>query len=270
MFLVPLSVVALWTHQINDTDRYVAVMGPLARNPDIQNAVADRATEEIQRRSPAGSFSAEEADALSRAAHAFTHSQAFPAAWDAAVRAYAAKETFMGPDDTNALTVDLGPVIDGVKKQATSAGVQAADRIPQTKAPVSVLDMNTLETLRRILRALSAVGVWLPIGTLLLTAAAIILSTERIRSLMTLGLSYAIGASLLWGSVAVIRQLTLNDLDPNANRQAVEALYNALTNFLQTASYVLAAVGLLVSALCWGALFRKHRRATGAPRQATA
>ena len=41
--LAPLSVLATWANgQINDTDRYIATVGPLANDPDVQKAIAAR------------------------------------------------------------------------------------------------------------------------------------------------------------------------------------------------------------------------------------
>jgi hypothetical protein len=43
--LAPLAGVAVWTKNlVTDTDRYVATVAPLARDPAIQNAVADKIT----------------------------------------------------------------------------------------------------------------------------------------------------------------------------------------------------------------------------------
>ena len=46
--LAPLAGVAVWTKNlVTDADRYVATVAPLARDPAIQNAVADKITAEI-------------------------------------------------------------------------------------------------------------------------------------------------------------------------------------------------------------------------------
>src|SRR5436189_2442512 len=46
--LAPLAVVATWAHdQISDTDRYVQSITPLASNPAVQKAIADRVTTEL-------------------------------------------------------------------------------------------------------------------------------------------------------------------------------------------------------------------------------
>ena len=46
--LLPVAAVALWARTvIFDTDRYVATVAPLARDPAVRNAVADRITAEV-------------------------------------------------------------------------------------------------------------------------------------------------------------------------------------------------------------------------------
>ena len=46
--LAPISVVAVWTKNlVTDTDRYVATVAPLASDPAIQSAIADKITAEI-------------------------------------------------------------------------------------------------------------------------------------------------------------------------------------------------------------------------------
>jgi hypothetical protein len=48
--LAPLSVVAIWArNQVTNTDRYVATVSPLARDPAIQQAIADQITAQIFR-----------------------------------------------------------------------------------------------------------------------------------------------------------------------------------------------------------------------------
>ena len=46
--LAPLSVLATWANgQINDTDRYIETVGPLANDPDVQDAIAARVEQVI-------------------------------------------------------------------------------------------------------------------------------------------------------------------------------------------------------------------------------
>jgi hypothetical protein len=46
--LAPLSVMAIWTrNQVTNTDRYIATVSPLARDPAIQTAIADQITAQV-------------------------------------------------------------------------------------------------------------------------------------------------------------------------------------------------------------------------------
>ena len=46
--LAPMAVVASWAHdQIGDTDRFIETVAPLASEPSVQNAIADRISKEI-------------------------------------------------------------------------------------------------------------------------------------------------------------------------------------------------------------------------------
>jgi hypothetical protein len=48
--LAPVGVVSVWTHnQVSDTDRHVATVSPLARDPAIQAAITDQITTQIFR-----------------------------------------------------------------------------------------------------------------------------------------------------------------------------------------------------------------------------
>jgi hypothetical protein len=63
--LAPLSVVAVWTKNlVTDTDRYVTTVAPLARDPAIQNAVADKITVEIFSQLDVAGLTNEAVDAL--------------------------------------------------------------------------------------------------------------------------------------------------------------------------------------------------------------
>jgi hypothetical protein len=46
--LAPLSVLSVWMKSaLLDTETYVSIVEPLAENPDVQNAIADRVTETL-------------------------------------------------------------------------------------------------------------------------------------------------------------------------------------------------------------------------------
>lgn len=62
--LTPLSAIATWTNsQISDTDRYVATVAPLAKDPAVQSAVTNRVTDLIMQQLPIDSLLADIAPA---------------------------------------------------------------------------------------------------------------------------------------------------------------------------------------------------------------
>src|SRR4051794_30994323 len=98
MLAVPLCVVGVWTHsQITNTDRYLATVGPLADDPQVQQYVAEQLTEAFEENvdlasalqselpSALQSLSGTLANALdgvvAAAANRFTQSEAFKSLW---------------------------------------------------------------------------------------------------------------------------------------------------------------------------------------------
>lgn len=63
--VAPLTVLASWAHdQVSDTDRYVATVAPLAKNPAVQDAVRTRITEELLARLDIQAVTSQAVDAL--------------------------------------------------------------------------------------------------------------------------------------------------------------------------------------------------------------
>ena len=63
--LAPLALVAVWTNsEVSDTDTYVATVAPLAKEPAVQDAVAQRVTTEIFTRLDIHGITSQAVDAL--------------------------------------------------------------------------------------------------------------------------------------------------------------------------------------------------------------
>lgn len=262
--LVPLSSVALWTQQISNSARYVALMAPLAHDKDLQNSVARRVIQEVTARSTPQAFaSSEDAALLSKEVHAFTRSSRFPAAWDAAVRAThgAVKESLIGSSNDDSLGVDLGPVISEMKKGMGAAGYTQATRIPESHAPARLLQANSLDVLRGKLHALYLTGLWLPIITLLLTIGAVVVADHSTQAVMTVAFSYAIGGLLLWATVAIFGRLADNDLGPGVDESTADAVYGQLTSAMQFLAHLCVGGGALIGIGTWLILKRQARTA---------
>ncbi|MFG2293352.1 hypothetical protein [Streptomyces sp. NPDC048603] len=261
--LVPLSAVAYWAdRELGDVNRYTAAMSPLAGDPAVQGVVVTQATRAISGQIDAGPFQGGVETLLAEALGSFTGTPAYRTAWDTANRAaHAAFLKALTTGEGNAVTLDLAPVVQQIKRELVADGVPFADHIPVTHTEIEVVEYDNLGALRRVFRMLQIAGVWLPVLTLLLAAGAVAVAVRRRRAVLATGLGLAAGAGLLWIAVLVCRRMVLRDLPPDVDRPAAEAVYDALTAFLRTTAWVVLAVGLAVALAAW--LTGRLRRTTG-------
>ncbi|NUK03599.1 hypothetical protein HRW23_20880 [Streptomyces lunaelactis] len=260
--LTPLSALAVWVdREIDETDSYVATTEPLASDARVQNAVAVRITDEIMKRIDAGPFQEGVETLVHDAVVSFAGTSAFKTAWNTVNRAaHTAVEEALADGGDNAITIDLAPVTEQVKRQLADEGVPFVDQVPVELDRVTILESDNLGTVRDIFHALRIAGVWLPVATILLAAAAVLLAVRRGRALIGLGLALAAGAVLLRIAVAAGRDLSLDDLPPDVDRPAAEAVYDALTATLRTTAWWLSAAGLALAVGAWVLERRRLRR----------
>ncbi|MET9963099.1 hypothetical protein ABZ128_29210 [Streptomyces sp. NPDC006326] len=251
--LVPASAVAYWAdHELGNADRYTAAMSPLAGDPAVQNVVVTQAGRALAGQIDAGPFQGGIDALLGEALRSFAGTPAYRTAWDAANRAaHAAFLDALTTGHGDAVTVDLAPVIAQVKQDLIAVGVPLADRIPVTHVSVKVMEYDNLGALRKGFRMLQIAGVWLPVLTVVLAAAAVALAVHRRRAVLATGLGVAAGAVLLWIAVGLCRRLTLDDLPADIDRPAAAAVYDALTAFLRTTAWVVLAIGLAAALAAW-------------------
>nr|WP_246259376.1 hypothetical protein [Streptomyces typhae] len=251
--LVPLGTVSTWAkYEIEDASAYVATMAPLASDPAVRAAVSDAVTESAMNEIDAGPLQSVVTSFVRDAVHSFTETGAFQAAWNAANRAaHDAVQSALTHDSDGAVTIDLAPITQQVKRQLTEEGTPFANRIPVRHTEVTVMQAQDLSDFRKGFRMLQVAGLWLPVAAVLLAAGGVLLAVRRRRAVIATALGAAAGAGALAAAVAVGRGLTLDDLPPDVSRDAAGAVYDALTDTLRTASWIIVAVGLAVALGVW-------------------
>ena len=295
--LAPLSVLATWASgQIEDTDRYVATVGPLANDPDVQKAIAARAEQVIfsyldldtamdqltqalsDRGVPprvaatlqavAGPLASGIRSFVSDRILAFVQSDAFEQAWIEANRtAHAelvAALTGNGGDavtiNNGAVQVNLAVVINTIKKQLTDAGFAIAERIPEVAASFTIVQSGNLETVQTLLGVLDNLAAWLPVLGLGLLAVAVLLARDRRRMVLASGIAVAASMLLLGATLNIIRPFYLNALPESSSAAAAGAIYDQLVFFIRLALRGLLVVALTVAVVAW----LSARRGSGA------
>ncbi|MFG3247755.1 hypothetical protein [Streptomyces sp. NPDC048187] len=240
-----------------DTDRYVAAVAPLADDPDVREAAADTLgdgftglVDEVT----AGPVSGSVRLFVRDAARSFTRTEAFHEGWDAANRTVHAAVLRALRDDGAAgrpVTVDLAPVTERVRDRLAEDHVPFARRIPVRHTAVTVLPAHETDRLRKGYHVLDVAAVWLPLAAVVFALTGIALAARRRRAVTAAGIGTALGGALLALTVVVGRRLTVAELPGPVDGPAAGAVYDALTETLRTASWLLVALGLTVALASW-------------------
>lgn len=276
--LVPFGALAAWvSYALVDTGRYVTAMAPLAHDPAVQGAVADTVGAGIMDAvgdrldtspvSPVSPDSGAVRPFVQDAVRSFTRTEAFRTAWEAGNRAvHDAVLSALQEGRHGTVTVDLAPVTAQVKHRLTEDRIPFAHHIPVEHTDVPVLPAHELDRLRKGYDVLEVAGFWLPVSAVALAATGIAVAACRRRAVTATALGTALGGALLLLTLVIGRRLTLAGLAEAAHRPAAGAVYDALTQTLRTASWLLITLGLTVALICrLTALLARHRRASATP-----
>ncbi|MFF3247012.1 hypothetical protein ACFYWY_25510 [Streptomyces sp. NPDC002870] len=281
--LAPLAAVAAWTaDEVGNTDRYVDTVAPLASDPDVQAAAANRVTDAVMKHidlptllegaSPADRPLLQKAlgklgGALENAVRSFVHDKAqeiiasdtFKKIWiDANRQIHAAVDKALtGSADSavkinnDSVTVDLGPVVDQVKQRLVDEGMTVAGKIPEVHTDFTVLRADNIGKVKTGFRLLEIAGFWLPVIAVVLIAAGVLLSVHRRRTLVISALAFAFAMLILGVGLTVFRVVYLNALPGSVSQPAAESIYDALTRYLRTTVRMTVVLGVVIALAAW-------------------
>lgn len=281
--LAPLSAVATWAKsEVGDTDRYVATVAPLASDPDVQAAVANRVTNVVMEHIdlPALLEDVAPADrprldaligrlggALENAVRSFVQartqdivaSEAFQRIWtDANRRIHAAVDKALTGSGggaieltDNAVKIDLAPVIEQVKQRLVDEGLTIAEKIPEIHTDFTVLQSEDVGRVKTGFRLLQLAGTWLPIVAVVLIAAGVLLSAHRRKALVAAALGVAVATALLGAGLTVFRLIYLDSLPKGVSQPAATSVFDAIVRFLRTTIRNIVMLGVVVALAAW-------------------
>lgn len=281
--LAPLSVVAVWVaDQVADTDRYVATVAPLARQPDVRAAVTDRVTDAamanidldalLSKAAPddrprleaalgglRGPLTSGIRDFVRQTVANFVASDAFARLWVRLNRhAHAAFTGALTGDSGTAVQVrgdsvvlDLEPVVAEVKKRLLGRGLSAASAIPEVRTDFTLVKSEDVGRVQSGFRALQVAGNWLPVVTVLLAAAGVLLAGRRRRALVAAALGIAAGVAALGIGLSLFRIVYLHHLPAGADTAAAGAAYDQIVRFLRVSVRMVITLGVVVAVGGW-------------------
>lgn len=279
-----LSVVAVWANSIvRDTDRYVATVGPLASDPDVQKAVTNRVTNVVLAQIDVDALVKQLTDAVSergvppKAAQLVGNlkapiesglkqlvsgivervvtSSAFETVWvEGNRRAHTAFDEALTGEASGAVSlknnevaINVGPLVANVKERLVGAGLAAAAKIPDVQTDFVVFQSKDIGKIKTYLRVLQIMGSWLPLIALLVAAAGVYTAFNRRHALI--GAALAVFAAMLFLGITltVFRDVYLDHLPSGASSAAAGAVYDALIKFLRAGVRALGAVALITA-----------------------
>jgi hypothetical protein len=290
--LAPLSVVAVWLHNtLLDSSQYVETVGPLADDPDVQQAIANRVRNAVIERVDVqarvaealpdrASFAAPAiAEAIDRLVYdtalRIVQSDQFPGLWkDANRRAHTRVVAVLkneGSDNIDTangkVIVELGPVADRVNDALKQRGITLFPDTGEGGSPQFVLlDSEQLRKAQRAVDLLDKLAVVLPIVTVAFLAIAVFLSPKRRRTVLRAGLGIAFAMALILIAFNLGRSFYLDALPSDVSQGAAASVYDQLLGFLRTSLRAGFTLGIVVALGAWllgpGAFARRIRGGT--------
>ncbi len=276
--LAVVSVVVVYTrNELLNTDTFVATVGPLAREPAVQQEVANRvsaqlvARTDLERRvkdalpAKAGFLAAPITSGVQTLAHTVTlqlvQSPAFQSLWDTAVRQAHKEVTGLLTGSGNGavstsngeVAINLAQVENTVKQRLSDRGLTMFEKVPTTSATHFVLFRSTqLQKLQRLTKVVNRLAYLLPVLSLLFFAAGVVLTESRRRGLVRAATGLALSMAVVLVAANVGESQYLASLLPSQSKDAAAAVIDdvaaALLDSVRTilvAAAVVAVVALL-------------------------
>ena len=276
--LVPLSLSAVWVRNtLLDTDNYVATVGPLAGNADIQHGIADRVTtalfadgeaqKKIEDALPerakvlAAPIASGLETATNAAAFQLAQSDRFRTLWENANRrAHAAVVNVLTgggsrvSTNDGAVSVNLDQIFANVKQRLDQRGITVLDNVqlPAKYQSIVILQSKQLEDVQGAVDLLQTLAWVLPFIALACFAGAIALSSNRRRTLQRVGIWVAVAVGLQLALLSVGRNFYLDAItSAGVRRGSAGAVWDQLTMFLRTSGGTVIVVALIVAFAAW-------------------
>ena len=269
-----LSVSAIWTNnQINDTDRYVRTVAPLASDPAIQQDLASRISLRLSTRLNeiidteltgdrvqflAAPLSAVISQYIESTVLAIVSSPQFEQLWTEIQRvAHTVVSAVLTGTNSEVLTsqngeivLDLRPLVNQVIDQLRARGVDIVDRIPvdQIDTTFVIFQSQDLADVQNIVKQVNRLAYIFPIIALLACIGYLVLAADRWRAGMWIGVTLLVSMTLLLLLIATGRWQYLRVIDPvKMSPDAAAAYFDTINHYLRLGARVLGLVGLIIA-----------------------
>jgi hypothetical protein len=279
--LTIVAVVARYARgQVLDTDKYVATMAPVGRDPAVQRAVSARVSDAVLDRIDVRDVAQQAMGKLTELGapeivqglaipianqvenfvreqvDQFVHSDKFLQLWDQAnrrahgrvVAVLTGKGRGAVEIEEGRVTLDLATMIDNVKQRLVDRGFGLADRIPEVHRTFVLVESRDLLRAQRAVRLLDRVATVMPFVVIGLLVAAVFVAPNRRRGLLISALGVAAGMVLLALALALAREWFLDNARPeNMTPQEAVGVIATILDPLRLAMRAVLALALVIA-----------------------
>jgi len=255
------------------TDGFVRMVGPLAEEPAVQEAISATITAqlyeslELEQRLEsalpdrlgffAGPITTRLQDWTEEQALRLVSSEEFATIWEAAIRTgHASVVSFMngtgfvGLGDEGVVYVDLGGVATRLADRLRAAGVPVPEvgTSGDASGKVPIAQLSALDQVRGILSAVNRLFIVLPILAVLFLAGSVAVSPTRRRAAIRVGIGLMISTAIFAVILMIGRMTLMNAVESaGASPELGAALWGNLTIALRSTIWALFFVGLLLA-----------------------
>ena len=278
------AALAYWGQRtVNDTERYVDTVGPLAASPEVQDAVATKVTGALEKQVDIEAILSEAfagviterprlellIDPLAGAIYGlidtqvreFLASDTFEDFWITAntrlqqslVRILQGEETGAVSLEGDQVVLDVSEVIEQVKQRLVDRGLTMLENLPtpEEDRQIVLFDAPQLEQARTAYAVFNPVAQWLIVIVAALYLAALVLSRRRPRMTVITGVVLAANALVVGAALSVGRQMFIDALSDTEFASASTVIYDTLLSFLMRGQQVLLWLALVLVVTGW-------------------
>lgn len=277
--LLPLAGVTVWVRNlVLDSDRYVDTVAPLSRNPAVRDAVATRVGSEVvdaldlqtraqsalpqRARSLATPIAAGAEQLVRDITVRLLESEKFDQVWrfanrrahDQIVVALTGRENGAVTTNDGRVVLDLGSLAEDVARKLGDLGVTVPKTLDVSRLNVKFVliasdDLKSVQSYARLLDRLAWV---LPLITLLVFAAAVVIAPKRRRAVLRVGVGVTVAMAVTLIGYGFARSTYLDHLpDTVQSSAAAAAIFDTVTRFLERGMRAILVIGVLAWVGAW-------------------
>src|SRR6478736_44482 len=290
--LLPFAGLTVWIRNMMlSTDRYTTTVGPIAKDPVVQEAVATKvslavANElDIAQRAKgalppkaeflAGPIATGATELVHTATLKIVQSSQFQTLWEQAnqrahnqlVGALTGRDSARLKNDDGKVVLQLGPLAVKVAQQLERIGIGLPSDIDVTRMNVRfvLIDSADLKSVQTYTKVLDKLAWLLPLLAILLYAIAIGIAPKKRVAVARTGIGITVAMVVAVIGYGLIRTLYLDSLPGPGKHEAGAIIYDTVTRYVQRGFRILLVVGVLVWLIAW--LAGPSRPATAVRRQ---